>query len=461
MSKDIQLLLPQFLDLLLDAVCVVDRQGYFVFVNAASERIFGYTAKELLGRPMLDLVYPEDRDITLSTAQRVMAGEPVPHFENRYVHKEGHIVDIMWSASWSATEGLRLAIARDISPLKRAERLQKALYAISEAAHTAANLAALYQHIHHIITTLLPAKSFCVVLYQKTSNHVTFPYYVDQLKRTYSGRELVADEPLAKVILAGHPLLMLGSQNATSTSQLPPNKLPEMDWLGVPLVSAERVIGALVLQQPTDKVNYTAQSEQLLHYVSVQIANAITRKQAETRLQHLATHDALTNLANRSLFNVRLEFALKQAHRECQQLALLYIDLDNFKTINDTLGHEAGDGVLIQFSQRLRDCARDSDTAGRMGGDEFTLLLTNIHGKDDVQLVIEKLKALIERPMIIGEHRVAVTASIGFAIYPQNGTQRDQLCNAADTDMYQQKKSQSRETQKQAKQAGTLTGLSL
>jgi diguanylate cyclase (GGDEF)-like protein/PAS domain S-box-containing protein len=441
MPKDIQLLLPEFLDLLLDAVCMVDSQGHFVFVSAASERIFGYTAKELLGTPMLDLVYPEDRDRTLSTAQKVMNGEPVPHFENRYVHKEGHIVDIMWSASWSATEGLRLAVARDISPLKRAERLQKALYAISEAAHTAANLAALYEHIHQIITTLVPAESFCVVLYQKTSNQLAFPYYVDPLKRTYNSRKLVADEPLAKVILAGHPLLIPGTQSGSPDSQLLPNKLPEMDWLGVPLISVDKVIGALVLQQPSDRVNYTAQSEQLLHYVSVQIANAITRKQAETRLLHLANHDALTNLANRSLFNVRLEFALKQALREHQQLALLYIDLDKFKKINDTLGHEVGDGVLIEFSQRLRACARDSDTAGRMGGDEFTLLLINIHGHSDVELVIAKLKSLLEMPMKIGDHTVNVTASIGFAIYPQDGAKRGELSIAADASMYRHKKS--------------------
>ncbi|MFQ3235827.1 MAG: diguanylate cyclase (GGDEF)-like protein/PAS domain S-box-containing protein [Paraglaciecola sp.] len=441
MPNDIQLLIPEFLDLLLDAVCVVDDQGHFVFVSAAGERVFGYSAKELLGKPMIDLVYPEDRDITISTAQKVMAGEPVPHFENRYVHKKGHIVDIMWSASWSASKGLRLAVARDISPLKRAERLQKALYAISEAAHTAASLPALYRHIHQIIATLLPAESFCVVLYQKNTNQLTFPYYVDRLKRTYSSRELVSHEPLAKVIFTGRPLLLLSSHKRTSNNPLPPNKLSDIGWLGVPIISADKVIGALVLQQPTDRINYTAQSEQLLHYVSVQIANAITRKQTETHLMYLASHDALTNLANRSLFNARLEFALKQSRREHQQLALFYIDLDKFKQINDTLGHEMGDAVLIEFSERLTACARDSDTAGRMGGDEFTLLLINIHGDSDVELVIAKLKLLIEVPMKIGEHTITITASIGFAIYPRDGTTKEELSIAADASMYQHKKS--------------------
>ena len=441
MRKDIQLLLPKFLDLLLDAVCVVDTQGRFVFVNAASERVFGYTAKELLGTPMIQLVYPADRELTLNTAQKVMSGEPIPHFENRYIHKNGHLIDVMWSASWSESEGLRLAVARDVTPLRRAERQQKALYDISEAAHTAANLTALYQQIHQIITTLLPAESFCVALYQATNNQLTFPYYVDQLKRRYHDRELVTHEPLGKVILAGKSLLMHGTQSGASDSQLPPNKLVEMDWLGVPLISADKVIGALVIQQPSDRNDYNEQSEQLLHFVSVQFANAITRKQAETRLLHLASHDALTNLANRSLFNVRLEFALKQAHRDNQQLALLYIDLNKFKMINDTLGHEVGDRVLVEFSKRLKSSTRESDTVGRIGGDEFTLLLVNIHSQSDVELVIAKLNDSFEKPMQIGGHNITLSASIGFAIYPQDGRKREHLASSADANMYKQKKS--------------------
>ncbi|WP_158771745.1 diguanylate cyclase domain-containing protein [Paraglaciecola sp. L1A13] len=439
MREDIQQLLPKFLDLLLDAVCVVDTQGRFVFVNAASERIFGYTSSELIGTPMLDLVYPDDRERTLNTAQQVMNGQAIPHFENRYIHKNGHLVDIMWSASWSATEGMRLAVARDITQVRRAERLQKALYDISEAAHTAANLTTLYRHIHQIITTLLPAQSFCVTLYNSNNNEVVFPYYVDLLERSYHSRELVEGEPLSKVILDGKPLLIHGPLSGASSSQLPPNKLNGLDWLGVPLISANSVIGALVLQHSTDSGDYSEQSEQLLHFVSVQIANAITRKQTETRLLHLANHDALTNLANRSLFNVRFDFALKQALRENQQMALLYIDLDKFKLINDTLGHEVGDGVLVEFSQRLVAGIRYSDTAGRMGGDEFTLLLVNIHGQNDVELVAAKLNESIEKPMRIRGHTINITASIGLAIYPLDGINREQLSSAADTDMYRQK----------------------
>ena len=439
MREDIQQLLPKFLDLLLDAVCVVDTQGRFVFVNAASERIFGYTSSELIGTPMLDLVYPDDRERTLNTAQQVMNGQAIPHFENRYIHKNGHLVDIMWSASWSATEGMRLAVARDITQVRRAERLQKALYDISEAAHTAANLTTLYRHIHQIITTLLPAQSFCVTLYNSNNNEVVFPYYVDLLERSYHSRELVEGEPLSKVILDGKPLLIHGPLSGASSSQLPPNKLNGLDWLGVPLISANSVIGALVLQHSTDSGDYSEQSEQLLHFVSVQIANAITRKQTETRLLHLANHDALTNLANRSLFNVRFDFALKQALRENQQMALLYIDLDKFKLINDTLGHEVGDGVLVEFSQRLVAGIRYSDTAGRMGGDEFTLLLVNIHGQSDVELVAAKLNESIEKPMRIRGHTINITASIGLAIYPLDGINREQLSSAADTDMYRQK----------------------
>lgn len=121
------------LDLLLDTVCVVDDQGRFAFLSASCENLLGYTQEELLGRRMIDLVLPVDRERTLKAAGRVMEGRSHIHFENRYVRKDGRVVDIMWSARWSETERMRFAVARDITELKHAERKQRALYEISKA----------------------------------------------------------------------------------------------------------------------------------------------------------------------------------------------------------------------------------------------------------------------------------------------------------------------------------------
>ncbi|PTT71675.1 diguanylate cyclase, partial [Pseudomonas sp. HMWF007] len=157
--------LASFIDLLLDAVCAVDKQGRFVFVSAACERIFGYTPEELIGRQMIELVHPADRQRTLAAAHEIMGGDPKHNFENRYVRKDGSVAHILWSARWSEVDQLRIAVARDITERKQAESRQAALYAISEAAHVAEDLLALFKRIHLIIGEWLPALNFSVALY--------------------------------------------------------------------------------------------------------------------------------------------------------------------------------------------------------------------------------------------------------------------------------------------------------
>src|SRR5690606_19377541 len=126
--------LPNFLDLLLDTVFVVDMQGKLVYVSAACERLLGYTPQELIGRSMLDLIVPEDRERTLREAALVMSGLPRIGFENRYIRKDGSWVHIMWSARVSESDQLRVGVARDVTERRRLEAVQSAIYAISESA---------------------------------------------------------------------------------------------------------------------------------------------------------------------------------------------------------------------------------------------------------------------------------------------------------------------------------------
>ena len=161
-----------FTDLLLDAVCMVDVNGRFVFVSAACERIFGYTQEEMIGMVMLDLVAPADRQRTIAAAQAIMNGHAQVHFENRYTRKDGRVAHIMWSARWSATDQLRVAVARDITTLKQTQAKQAALYAISEAAHATEELPALLQRIHQIVRELLPACGLTVSLLDEHGQHL-------------------------------------------------------------------------------------------------------------------------------------------------------------------------------------------------------------------------------------------------------------------------------------------------
>ncbi|WP_024300914.1 diguanylate cyclase domain-containing protein [Pseudogulbenkiania sp. MAI-1] len=433
--------LASFIDFMLDAICVVDAEGRFVFVSAASERIFGYTPEEMIGRAMIELVHPEDRARTLQAASEIMSGHPEPHFENRYVRKDGQIVHIMWSARWSEADRLRIAVARDITERKRAESMQAALYAISEAAHAAEDLLALFQRIHQIIGTLLPAPSFAVALYDERNDQLSFPYHVEARERTARPQKPAAGTLCAEVIRSGQPLLLTSETRAS---------LPEhlraivgksaLCWLGVPLNSHKGTIGALVLKSGAGGACYTERDKELLQYVSTQVATAIERKQLHARLQYMAQYDALTNLPNRGFLHDRLKTALARARREQGRLSVLYLDLDKFKQVNDTLGHTAGDLLLKEVAKRLKQCVREADTVARMGGDEFVVLLEGLPLPEHVMIVVEKIRSALNQPLDIDGHRVCVLPSIGVAHYPEHGDGEQQLLRHADEAMYVVKK---------------------
>ena len=411
------------MDMLVDTVCVVDAEGRFVFLSASCERLFGYKREELLGHAMIELVHPDDRARTLAAAEQVMAGSPQSHFENRYVRKDGRVVHIMWSANWSETDRLRVAVARDITERKRAEQLKNALYAISEAAHAVDSQSELYRQIHQIIGELLPMDDFSVVLYDAVGGTMSFPYYAADRPQAAALQPLEHDPLLAEVISSGQ-------------ARLTPADGGEADWLGVPLISHGAVMGALVVRSAAPQARYTEGDKDLLQFVSTQIATAIDRKQTESRLQHMARHDALTDLPNRTLFHDRFDVALERARRDRQFMSLLYIDLDDFKRVNDTYGHEVGDQVLVEVARRLVRCVRASDTVGRMGGDEFTVLLTNIGEPRCAETVIDKIRAALAEPFRLADRTLHISASIGCAVYPDQGEDREQLFRIADGGMY-------------------------
>jgi len=161
------------------------------------------------------------------------------------------------------------------------------------------------------------------------------------------------------------------------------------------------------------------------------------RKLAEDRIQHLATHDVLTGLPNRALFGELLAVAVHSAVRQRARLALLFIDLDRFKMINDTLGHDAGDLVLVETAQRLTGCLRSSDVVARLGGDEFVVLVQQVDNAGDVSLVAEKITAALSRPLPLHvEDEYHVTASVGVSIFGVDAVDEQSLLHHADAAMY-------------------------
>jgi diguanylate cyclase (GGDEF)-like protein len=156
-------------------------------------------------------------------------------------------------------------------------------------------------------------------------------------------------------------------------------------------------------------------------------------------MEHMALHDSLTGLPNRFMMLGRLEQVLTTAQRHGSRLAVLFLDLDGFKPVNDVYGHHIGDRLLKEIGARLRNCIRDNDTVARLGGDEFVITLSDIRETDDVAAVAEKILQAIAAPALIDGQEVQVTTSIGIAVYPDSGTDSESLLRAADAAMYEAK----------------------
>lgn len=163
------------------------------------------------------------------------------------------------------------------------------------------------------------------------------------------------------------------------------------------------------------------------------------RKKSEEQIKNLAYYDVLTGLPNRRLFNDRLNVAIANAHRHNHLLAIVFIDLDQFKRINDTLGHTIGDRLLVDVAQRIQAEVREGDTVARMGGDEFTLLLQEIEDADAAVALVHRILSAIARPVAISNNTLYVTASVGISLYPHDGTNSENLIRNADTAMYRAK----------------------
>lgn len=203
----------------------------------------------------------------------------------------------------------------------------------------------------------------------------------------------------------------------------------------VPIQAAGKLFGVLNLYVAHGHQR-NEDEETFLIAVANTLAGIIQRKKAEERINYMATTDALTSLPNRQSFLDRLHLEILRAKRERHILAVMFIDLDGFKQVNDHNGHQVGDQLLVQVGQRIKSCIRETDVAGRLGGDEFSLILTSISSKKNAVAIASKVIKCINKPCVINDLDVKVGASIGISFYPENGQDPDSLLQKADVSLY-------------------------
>lgn len=422
-------------ELLVDAVCIVNMDGVFVYISSAGEQVFGYSPEEMIGRNMKEFIHPDDLNKTNHIVGLIMNGEPQPHFENRYIKKNGDIVHIMWAARWSEEEEVRVAVARDVTQLRQSQALQEAIYTIADAANILGDLDVLYEKIHQAVNPLFHSDNFIIGLIDHSDRAISYPclhYPPERFLQIQSVFEEFIDEPVVK---AGCPVTL---SSLDFELQNPIDNKREY-WLIVPIRSGHVTTGILALSSFTRPKPYTEKDKNLLCFIANQVNVAIERKSMLLKLSYMAQYDHLTHLPNRALFYDRLQQAQAKSMRSRLRFAILYLDLNEFKPVNDQYGHDAGDLLLRLVALRLADSVRESDTVARLGGDEFAVLLEDIHHIEEVKTITQKLKTFISKPYHLSMVTVNISCSIGIALYPDNASTTESLMRYADERMYEMK----------------------
>ena len=394
-------------------------EGRFVQANRKYCDITGYSEAELSSMTRGDVTHPDDRSLQNSHSAKLLSGEISEYtVQKRLIRKDGSTcwVEITCTALW--VHGQKptqyLAVVQDITDKRMADEvLFSAMEKLAES---------------ELENRLILNSAGDGIFGLDLNGIITFI------------------NPAAAQMF-GHPMEALQGQDIRKLmSQVHLNGEP-YDFGTSPIAQALRTGRA----QEVAEENFWSKEEGsfLVEYtctpiykrgkftgVVVTFRDISQRKKTEEQMLRLAHYDAITDLPNRTLFLDRLDHEIKRSHRAGKPLALMFLDLDHFKEINDTLGHDVGDLLLRDAAIRLQGCVRESDTVARMGGDEFTVILSELDELETVQRVGQKILQVLAEPFHIDNEIAYVTASIGITVYPQDGNRLEQLLKNADQAMY-------------------------
>lgn len=390
-------------------IFVADRHNVCVYTNAAYRGIVGLNFGDAQGSDWLDAVHPDDRPRAMAAWTKAAEGAAPDPLEARLVLTEGRTLWARLHAAAMADApggGGRVLTVEDIT----ARKAEEALFAEKERAQVTLNSIG-----DAVLTT-------------DVDGNVT---YLNLVAETMTGwaRDEALGQPLAEVF---HIVDGISRETARNPARL--------------AMSEDRVVGlaaGCVLLRRDGVESSIEDSAAPIHNREGRVTGAVIvfhdvseSRAMAARMEHLAHHDFLTGLPNRALLNERLSQAIGMARRRGKQVALLFLDLDYFKYINDSLGHAIGDLVLQVVAERLVACVRTTDTVCRRGGDEFVILLSEIERIEDAARVADKLLQVFSRPQCIGGHALHVTLSIGISVYPDDGDCAETVLRNADTAMY-------------------------
>lgn len=404
-------------DNIAEGIITLNESGVIESFNRAASRIFGYLPEEAVGMPITQMMPPAMRSLHDAGIQRYLRdGQPrfvgMGNRELPALHKNGTIfpLELAITEMRVADHHLFVGIVRDITERKRAERaLQESEARSREITETLGEGVFVTDRDGMIIFSNPAAQKLLGWTEQELlgqHGHTLFHH-----TRADGSPYPEAECEIGNFVRTGQCFRAHDEAFWRKDGSMLPVSINS-----TPIIRGGKIVGAVVA-----------------------FHDIIERKKAAEQVEHLAHFDLLTDLPNRALLADRLKQALAKARRDKYRLALMFIDLDRFKPVNDTFGHDVGDLLLKEVAHRLRGCLRESDTVARVGGDEFIVLLPQIEAEQYGVLVAEKILAALNEPFLIDGHVLDISASIGVAVYPEDGDQQEALMKSADSAMYRAK----------------------
>ncbi|MEN8303153.1 MAG: EAL domain-containing protein [Campylobacterota bacterium] len=398
-----------------DAIAILDTESNFLQVNQAYVEMTGMSEEELLATSCIALSAPEDIERSKKVVKEALKVGFVKNYEKRCLVKNGEYINVDMSISLLKDPDRLLTSVRDVTKRKNIEECLAIQYSLLNTIVDTVPVRIFWKDVDGVY---LGANRLFLDDGQIDSADDIIGKTDYDMPWGETEAQLYRDDDLAVIEsdVAKINFEETQTDDKGNTVTLLTSKIPLKDTNG-------KMIG--ILGNYVDITDQRNTEEEL-------------RKQKDI-LAHQAHHDALTGLPNRTLFNDRLEQATEKAKRNNTKVALLFIDLDHFKEINDSLGHDVGDTILTTVTQRLEETIRDQDTLARLGGDEFTIVLEDLLQGEDASLLAQKILESLAKPINVEDNALYVSSSIGISLYPDDGDSSTDLLKYADSAMYRAK----------------------
>ena len=424
--------------------------GRMTRVNLAFERITGYSRAQAVEKSFLDLVVPEQKQQVERILQDLKDGAlPRPHALAINTESRGLVVLQVLLQLVAANGSLPLiqGFAHDVTD----RRLTSTEIQLLEKTTELARFSRYLQFLHRLSTTNYGSLQELFGDYLGTGCEIFDVSRGVLTQWNENGFTVRAAHDVADGRPDGNGVDFFSARVAKTkktftcarTLEEQAAECPYAFYIGTPILVNDQVYGTIGfwVGQDAPLTPLHPQAKEVIELMAKSIAIAINQRSLTDQLAHQATHDALTGLPNRLLLKERLDAALQQAEVGSSQVAVVFIDLDRFKQINDTLGHSIGDRLLQQIAERLNDEVGRGDTLARMGGDEFTAILTGFENAESAVQQVRDLLAAVRKPCRVDAYELFITASMGVSFYPQDGRDAALLLRNADSAMYTAKNS--------------------